>query len=140
MKKTIQFLTALALMMLATVSMYAQPGGGRGGRMNPEQMAERQATMMQDSLLLSDDLTAEVENVLMVYAKKMQEARSNAQGDRESMRETMQTLRSEQNEELQAMLGDEKWAKWETIQAEMMKNRGQRGQRGERGSGRSKKS
>lgn len=95
--------------------------------MNPEQRAERQATMMQDTLGLSDELTADVKEVLGIYAKKMQEARAEANGDWEAMRSTMQKMRQEQNEELEAILGEEQWAKWEAITAERMQQRGQRG-------------
>lgn len=134
MKKALQLFFPLAILSLASVSVSAQrPGGdGPGGRMggmnmDPEQRAERQATQMHDTLQLSDDMTAEVKAVLLVYAKKMQEARTQANGDWEAMRGTMQTLRKEQDEELAAMIGEEQWAKWETIRAGMM----QRGPRGE---------
>lgn len=139
MKKTIQFVLAFVIMALTTITTYAQPpgGGGRMGRMDPEQRAERQATMMQDSLLLTDELTAEVEAVLLVYAEKMGAAREEAQGDFGAMRETMQNLRNEQNEELQALLTEEQWTKWEAIQTAMMQNRGQR-PRGEGGRGKKK--
>ncbi|MEZ4992595.1 MAG: hypothetical protein R2824_19390 [Saprospiraceae bacterium] len=140
MKKTFQFLFTLAILSLTVISTYAQPpeGGGRMGRMDPGQRAEQQAAMMQDSLGLDDDLTAEVEAVLLVYAKKMQEAREASQGDWSSMRGTMQTLRDEQDEELQALLSEEQWAKWDAIRQEMMQNRGPGMRGGERGRGKQK--
>jgi hypothetical protein len=139
MKKTVQFLLALAIISLSAISAYAQPpgAGDRMGRMDPEQRAERQASMMKDSLQLTDDLTAEVKAVLLVYTKKMQEARQSSQGDWSAMRGTMQTLREEQDEELQALLTAEQWTKWETIRAAMMQNRGPRTQ-GERERGKGK--
>lgn len=126
---------SLAILMLAATTTFAQPpgaGGGRmgGGMMDPEQRAERQSAMMKDSLMLSDELTAEVKAVLLVYAKKMQEARTSANGDWEAMRGSMESLRKEQDEELQAVVGDENWAKWDTIRTQMMENRGQRGRGG----------
>lgn len=134
MKKTLQLFFSLTIFSLVSFTAYAQggPGGRMGGRamMNPEERVDRQVTMMQDSLQLSDELTADLKEVLTVYAKKMQEARSDANGDRESMRTTMQTLRQEQNEELEAILGEEKWTQWETITAEMMQRRQDR--RGDR--------
>ncbi|PHN05611.1 hypothetical protein [Flavilitoribacter nigricans] len=146
MKKTLQLFFSLAILSLASLTTYAQggPGGGRmGGRgmMDPEQRVERQATMMQDSLELTDELTAEVKEVLSVYAKKMQEARAEANGDWGSMRTTMQTLREEQNQELEAVLGEEKWTQWEAISAEMMQRRQEmRGERrGEQGKKKGKK-
>lgn len=127
MKKTLQLFFAIAILSMTGLTAYAQggPGGRMGGRgmMDPEQRVERQATMMKDSLALTDELTAEVKEVLTVYAKKMQEARTQADGDMQSMRGTMQTLRKEQNEELAAVLGEEKWARWEAVTAKMMENR-----------------
>ena len=135
MKNTLRSLFSLAILSFAFTAYAQPPAGGFGGRggmnMDPEQRAERQANMMKDSLMLTDDLTAEVKAVLLVYAKKMQEARTAADGDWDAMRGTMQTLRKEQDEELQAMIGDENWTKWEAIRGEMM----QRGPRGPREGG-----
>lgn len=140
MKKTIQ-LFLLAFLSFATVSAFAQPQGGgpgRGGRdINPEQRAERQASFMQDKLQLDDELTAEVQEVLLVYTQKMKDARDEADGDWSAMRTTMQTLRTEQNEELEAILGEEQWTKWEAIMAETRGNREGRG-RGRKGKGKKK--
>lgn len=138
MKKTFQLIFSLTILSLASFTAFAQggPGGRMGGRamMSPEERVERQATMMQDSLQLTDELTSEVKEVLSVYAKKMQDARAEANGDWASMRTTMQTLRQEQNEELEAVLGEEKWTQWEAITADMMQRRQDR--RGERGGNR----
>ena len=140
MKKTIQ-LFFLAFLSFATVSAFAQPPGGgpgRGGRdVNPEQRAERQATLMQEKLELDENLTAEVKEVLLVYTKKMKDARDEAGEDRSAMRTTMQTLRTEQNEELQAILGEEQWTKWEAVVAETSGNREGR-TRGGKGKGKKK--
>jgi hypothetical protein len=143
MKKTFQFILALAILSLTGLTAYAQggPGGRMGGRgmMNSEERIERQSVMMQDSLGLTDELTAEVKEVLTVYAKKFEDARAEADGDRSAMREIMQTLRKEQNEELAAVLGEEKWAQWETITENMMQNRqDRRGNRQGRGRGKKK--
>lgn len=140
MKKSIQLLCTLSILGLAAVSTFAQPPGGGQGRgramMNPEQRAERQAAIMQDSLLLSDELTAEVQEVLTIYAGKMKEAWTTADGDRQSMRASMQSLRKEQSEELEAILGEEKWSRWESIRANMdrrgPRNRGQGQERGKK--------
>lgn len=138
MKKAIySTITLVLLTFLSSIALAQPPAGGPGGpmggraMMNPEQRAERQAAMMQDSLLLSDELTADVQEVLLVYAKKMQTARTESDGDWQTMRGTMQTLRKEQNEELAAILGEEKWARWEKITAQFAQRRGE-GQEGRR--------
>lgn len=141
MKKTFQLFFSIAILSLASLPTFAQggPGGGRpGGRgmMDSEQRVERQAAMMRDSLGLTDELTAEIKEVLTIYTKKMVDARTEANGDRESMRSAMQNMRKEQNEELAAILGEEKWAQWEAITANM--GQGMRGQRDGGGQGKKK--
>lgn len=125
----------LAMIGLVTFNLQAQRPGGMGRRamMNPEQRAERQAAIMQDSLLLSDETRADVQEVLTIYLKKMQESFQSANGDRASMRASLQTLRREQSEELAAIIGEEKWAQWEKMTSERRRDARTRGQERRRG-------
>jgi len=100
----------------------AQPGG-MGMGMDPEKRAEQQTATMTEKLSLSEAQTAKVREINLKYANKMKEARDKADGDREAMRATMTTLRSEQDKELQTVLTEEQWQQWLKIREEMKNNR-----------------
>ncbi|MEQ1746840.1 MAG: hypothetical protein ABMA02_15515 [Saprospiraceae bacterium] len=125
MKKAIKF-SLIALAVLAGSTIFAQPPGGPGdGRMmNSEQRAEQQTALMTEKLSLSEAQAAKVKETNLKYAKKGQEAREKADGDREAMRETMMAIRQEQDKELQTMLTQEQWEQWLKAREEMRGNRG----------------
>jgi hypothetical protein len=121
--RTIAKLLSLAFFLGGFVMLQAQPGGGRGG--DPKQRAEAQTKLMTDSLALSDAQSAKVGEINMKYAQKMQEARANnPEGDWEAMRATMQTMRTEQDKELQTVLTQEQWQRWTQIREAMRAQRG----------------
>lgn len=116
----------LALLLLAGMSLQAQPGGG-GRDMNPEQRAERQTTQMKQDLALSDAQAAKVQEINLKYANKAKEAREKADGNWEGMRETMTAMRQEQDKELQTVLTQEQWQQWSKLVEERRANRGDMG-------------
>ena len=122
-------LIIVMLSVLLPQVLFAQPGRGR----SPEQRAQRQTQLMTDSLALSEAQTAKVGEVNLKYAKKMQEIRKSADGDYTAMREMMQSMRKEQQTELNKYLTAEQAAKWETIEAQLRERRGRRGGKGKRG-------
>lgn len=77
---------------------------------------------MAETLELDEEMQGEVQAVLLVYARKMQEARQGAT-DIAAVRETMRSLRKAQDEELQAMLTEEQWTAWEAKRAELRSRR-----------------
>lgn len=103
--------------------------------MNPAKMAERQTTMLTDSLALSEAQQQKVAEVNLLYANKMAEARTKARenqgADRASIRSTMQALRSEQKAELKKYLTSEQFEKMEAIETNRQAKRGDR--KGKRG-------
>lgn len=124
----ILFKTIILTLFIATgfISVQAQPGGGRD--FDPVKRAERTTTMMVDSLSLSTKQGEKVGEINLKYAKLMQEARNqNTEGDWETMRATMMSMRTEQNKELQKVLTTDQWQKWEKIQEAMWSGRGERG-------------
>lgn len=115
---------AFALFILGGFALQAQPGGG-GRNMNPEQRAEQQTAQMTEQLTLSEAQAAKVKEINLKYANQMKEARDKADGDWTSMRETMTTIRGEQDKELQTVLTKEQWTKWAEYREQQRANRGQ---------------
>jgi periplasmic protein CpxP/Spy len=113
------------LLLFLSIQLQAQsgPGGGGpgGGRMDPTERAEKQTQMMIDSLGLSTAQGEKVREINKKYAEKNREifqaARENGGGDREAMRNAMQTQRKAQDEELKAILTEDQWAEWQLIRA-----------------------
>ncbi|TNE58124.1 MAG: DUF4890 domain-containing protein [Bacteroidetes bacterium] len=114
------------LLFFASLTLSAQPGGG-GRAMNPEQRAEQQTTAMKEKLTLSDAQAGKVQEINLKYAKQMQAAREEANGDWSTMRETMQGMRAEQDKELQTVMTEAQWQQWVKYREEMRANRGNRG-------------
>ncbi len=117
----IKILTA-ALLLMVTATANAQKEGGRG--MDPAQRAQQQTTMMTDSLSLSAKQAEKVKAINLKYANKSKEARSNSDGDRDKMKASMETIRTEQNAELKKVLTQEQYDRWQTISSKQMKRYG----------------
>lgn len=133
MNKSIFVVILLAL----TANFLSAQRGGRGGSL--EERATQRTERLTTDLSLSEAQAEKINAVFVDYGKKFTEARSNAEGDREAMREMMGTLRSEQNEELQKYLTKEQFEKYLKLEAEQRERRRRRG--GERDGGeRQKKS
>lgn len=121
MRTIVQFVFII-MFLTGFITLHAQPGG-RGG--DPVQRADYQTKIMADSLSLSDAQSTKVGEINLKYAKKMQEAReNNPDGDWEAMRATMQTMRTEQDKELQAVMTQEQWQRWSQIRETMRAQRG----------------
>jgi len=106
--------------LLTFCALYAQrsEGGGRGD--DPKERANQQTDRMIEALDLSTAQGEKIRTLNLEFADKMLAARTEAResGDRESMRETMQTMRKEQNEKMKKYLTAEQVTKWEQILAE----------------------
>lgn len=105
-------LTAAALM--AAVAIYAQPQGGRGGDMTPEQRAEMMAKRMKTELNLTDEQTEAIKQFNLTNMPK--------QGERpdEDARKKMQEQREA---EMKKILTEEQFAKWQEMQKNRMQGR-----------------
>ena len=113
----------LVLMLLLIGSAIQAQPRQRGG--DPKARAEKTAQMMADSLTLSDAQQAKAEEILLKYSSKMTEARQNADGDWEALRESMQTLRQDQEKELRQILTTDQYDRWKALRSEMRMRRGQ---------------
>jgi len=117
-------LLMVGFMMLTSIAMAQQ---GRGQRQSPEELAKARANLFQEEFGLSDEQRDKTEEVLLNTAKvsreKMLALRESASqsGNRESMREEMQSIMKESQEMLenglkeifneQQWLAYEKWKK-----------------------------
>lgn len=126
MKKFIIYSVPVLLMLILNINSFAQQGsGGRRGNMDPKEMAERQTTMMKDSLGLTDQQLPKVEALNLEYADKFVAARNEADGDRDAMRSTMMAINKEKDVELKKILTADQWTKLEALRKEARAN-GQR--------------
>jgi hypothetical protein len=137
MKASIKFLALIALIFTFSFAANAQRGGDRE-RPTPEQMAERQTERMVEQLELNDTQAAQVKEINLAAAVKMQEARENSDDDREAMREVGKTIRTEQTTALQAVLTEAQFQTYEETLAQRGKRKKGKGRRGDSDRGRLK--
>lgn len=115
MKSMIKSLTFAALLMLTAFTSYAQRGGGR---LSPEEMADRQTTQMTEHLELTDEQEKEVAAINLTYAKIIRDARKEAAGDRTALRTTMQSMLQDRTEALKEVLTEEQLIKLEEVRSQ----------------------
>lgn len=114
MKKSNVFVSSLIVLLMCTINVFAQQGGGQGrGNMDPKEIAERQTTLMKDTLNLTAEQLPKVEALNLKYAEKMTAARDEADGDRDAMRSVMRALMQEKDVTLKEILTAEQWTKLE---------------------------
>jgi len=100
----------IAFMAITTI-LAAQPN------ITAEEKAKMETEWMKTDLNLDETTALNVESINLKYATKrkemMQEMRnSGGEPDREAMRETMQTLNEEKNNELKLVLTQEQYIKY----------------------------
>ncbi|MDA3816062.1 MAG: DUF4890 domain-containing protein [Prolixibacteraceae bacterium] len=114
MKRTL--ITIFTILFISVLS-FAQPPGGQGRQFDPEEMIKRQTEQMTTDLNLNEEQTQKVQALNEKYGEKMGEIFQNAQqGDREQMREKMDSLRTTKDVELKEVLSDEQFKKHQKIQ------------------------
>ncbi len=111
---------AFAMLVISDTALQAQRGNWN---QTPEERATQQSALMRDSLALSDAQYEKVYELNLYYARKMQELRNDADGDRAAMREQFEALRQAQNDALRKVLTAEQFEKWQQIQQQRMNRR-----------------
>ena len=118
----------LAMPLVASGALAAQyqgggyGGGERRGPMSPEEQLKR----MTKEFNLTADQQAKIKSILVAGQKKMEDARNDSGGDRQSMRQKMILIRQDTNDQVRAQLDDkqkEKFDKQEQEREERMQNR-----------------
>ncbi|MEM1120248.1 MAG: DUF4890 domain-containing protein [Bacteroidota bacterium] len=127
MKSPIKFVVIIALFFAFTFSANAQRGD-RPPR-DPAQMAERQTTQMVEKLGLDEIQTVKVKEINLAYAKKMQEAHEDNEGNREALREIRTAINTEKSAELKLILTEEQFSAYEEMQAKRGKGKRKGGKR-----------
>lgn len=117
MRTLLRLLVAAAMVLTGSFVSNAQPGGGFGGQMDPEQIAKFRADDMKQTVKLTDDqykkvvdlYKAEMENMMKMFES----------GGMPDMGE-MQKQREEQNKKLQAILTKDQFTAWTKHEEERM--------------------
>jgi periplasmic protein CpxP/Spy len=119
MRQRLKFL--VVAMCFATVVMAQPPqGGGFGGQLNPEEMVKRQTDEMVKDLGLDAKQTEKVSAINKKYSDKMSQLFQSSQGNREGMREKMQELSKQKNDELKTVLTAEQFTKLQDLEKQRM--------------------
>ena len=121
--KAIKFFSVIILSFLMT-SAFAQQGQGQGQRQQrtPEERAKTQVDWMAKDLSLDQATQTKVNDILVKYMKKSTEERQKLTQagvtDRTEMRTKLAAVTAEQDKELKAVLGDQKFELYQKKLAE----------------------
>lgn len=110
---------------------FAQQGQGRrgGNRVDPTAMANKEKQLVLDSIpSLTEDQVQLLEFVYAQYAESLTTAREEvrASGDREGMREKMQSIRKEKNEGLKDIFSEDQMTTYKALMETARQNMQQR--------------
>lgn len=89
-------------------------GGGRRGPMSPDDQLKR---MTKDFDLTADQQT-KIKPILEDARKKMEDARNDSNGDRQTMRQKMMQIRQDTNDQIRALLDDKQKEKFDKQEQE----------------------
>jgi protein CpxP len=103
--------------------MMAQGGGG-GGRMTPE----ARVAAIDKAVTLTDDQKTKITAIYTADQAKMADIRNSSNGDMQTMMTKMQAMRTDENNQIKALLTDEQKPKFDAYLASLP-------QRGGRGGG-----
>jgi periplasmic protein CpxP/Spy len=120
MKKMIRMaMMAAAFFAVVTTTAKAQGGGGGGrgrGGANP-------ATILKDSLKVSDAIVAKADSIYKAYQAEVQPLMEAARGGDADAQSKTQAARTKMNDAIKALLTDEQKAQYDKL----MPQRGRRG-------------
>jgi hypothetical protein len=122
--KAVKFFSVMILSLVMT-SAFAQQGQGQGQgqrqQRTPEERAKTQVDWMAKDLSLDQATQTKVNDVLVKYFKKTNEERQKltaAGTDRAEIRTKLEPITVEQDKELKAILGDQKFELYQKKLAE----------------------
>lgn len=118
----------LAILMIATVTSFAQGRKGEKSKMSSEDRVEFQVKRMKKNLNLNETQSAQVTTLLTEQAKKRdakraemqakKEAGKPSQEEREAMKVKMQGEQNALKEQMKKILTPEQFSKWESNREE----------------------
>ena len=100
-----------------TPASFVQQGQGQA---TPEERAERQLTMMTETLTLTADQTTKLKPIILARSTEQSALRQKMQGgDREALMGEYRKLNEKYNAQIKAVLTAEQYTKYEANQAQM---------------------
>jgi periplasmic protein CpxP/Spy len=118
----------LAILMIATVTSFAQGKRGDKSKMSSEDRVEFQVKRMKKNLNLNETQSAQVTTLLTEQAKKREAKRAEMQAkkeagkpspeEREAMKAKMQAEQNGLKEQMKKILTPEQYSKWESNREE----------------------
>ena len=124
------FTVMIISLLLASVSVQAQPGPGRGAPMVPDSAGIAKMTdNLDEAVGFTASQKTEVKNLLVAHFEKVKKQMENPSGNRAEMRSARRELRSKLEEDIKKILNDEQRKKYEKYISERRKNFGRRGRR-----------
>ncbi len=120
----------LSLFVFFAINLTLEAQRPQGAKLTPEEKAQKRTERMTEKLGLDKDQITKVKEINLKIAKIKHEQRKNASGDKTAMREAMQKIRIENNEELKLVLTEEQFEKFLTHEEEMKKRKGQKNRQG----------
>lgn len=100
-----------------TPAAFVQQGQGQA---SPEERAERQLTMMTETLTLTADQTTKLKPIILARSTEQSALRQKMQGgDREALMGEYRKLNEKYNAQIKAVLTAEQYTKYEANQAQM---------------------
>ena len=112
MKKLVKMMATFAVMFFAVSTVAHAQGRGGGGRGN-------MANILKDSLHVSAEVATKADSIAAAYQKKNADLRASANGDMASVAPKMQELRTQQINDLKALLNADQKAAFDKIIAAM---------------------
>ena len=119
--KTIKFFSVMILSFIMTSIFAQQQGQGQKQQGTPEARAKTQVEWMAKDLSLDQATQTKVNDVLVKFSKKTSEERkklTTAGTDKAEIKTKLQLINAEQNKELKAVLGDQKFELYQKKLAE----------------------
>lgn len=110
-------MAVMAAAMFAVVTTVAQAQGGeqQGGRRGGGRGGANYATILKDSLHVSDAVAAKADSIVAAYRQKNMDLRNSANGDMQSVMPKMQELRTQQITDIKALLTDDQKTAFQKI-------------------------
>lgn len=106
-------------------------GQNRSTRANPDTMAARLTSLMEDRLALSEEQVASVAGINLKNTRELISLREEYRGNREKMRSEAEKIREQRDTEMKEILTEEQFVKYEALMEEQQ-NRMRQGRRGGR--------
>ena len=117
MRSILKIFVACAIALTGAFVANAQPGGGFGGQMDPDQIAKMRADDMKQTVKLNDD---QYKKVVDLFKAEMEGMMKMFEGGGMPDMGEMQKQREEQDKKLQAILTKDQYTAWTKHEQERM--------------------